>query len=152
MKKEEKYRLFVATLKDKIGNYLSKRNYNFKGIEIIPSMGTTEWLCVRFENEIIKYDITFNYWIKSFNGDISEDISISIYNLSHYSISVYEIFKYDDIQYQNDKFCLLNYSATFEQQVEQFCEYVISLFDNHLQRWITGEKWADIPFDWGPYK
>ena len=136
----------------KIGNYIQDLNYTFQGETIGNSeekMGDINFL---FRNIFINREIVVSYLPFDVRGDVNECMCIFIHRLPDDSYTLQNIFKHEGIQYNENKFCLLNYSGSFEDQLEQFCCYIIGLFENHLKIWISGEKWEDIPFDWGRYK
>lgn len=50
------------------------------------------------------------------------------------------------------KFMLKSYPGSFEEQVEDFCQFLEASFETNWKDVLLGEKWAEIPVDWGDYK
>lgn len=152
MEKDRKYFIAGNIIKKKIGNYLNKRNYEFNSIEIIKGINNSDSLSISFENSSVHRGIDFHYTYLDFRHEIANYFIVFIERKPRGVASIEDIFQHNKIKYDNSKFFLINHVGTFEQQVEQFCDYIIDLFEKYLQEWIKGEKWEDIPIDWRGYK
>jgi hypothetical protein len=156
MNKEEKYIVVNKLIKKRIGNYLHSKNYVYKGNKIVKDINDSDSLYVSFTNPLIQRSVVFDYFYLNFRHEIAEYFVVFIekepYAHSDDVHSIENIFKHEKKEHDASKFFLLNYEGTFERQVEQFCDYIIDLFGKYLREWLSGEKWLDIPFDWGNYK
>ena len=152
MKKEEKYILVSEIIRKEIGDYLKNKNYVFTNTEVIFGINNSDNFHVYFTNLNKKRTIEFSYTYLNFRNEVDEYFVIFITRKPHGIYSIEDILKYEKKKYDTTKFFLLNYEGAFEQQVKQFCDFIIGLFEEYLQRWLSGEIWEEIPFDWGRYK
>ncbi|MDR2131281.1 MAG: hypothetical protein LBP56_09010 [Odoribacteraceae bacterium] len=151
MNLKEKYISIQSVFMDRLGGYLEKYGYEFSEKEIEDD--ELKSLQLVFINNKINRSLTISYLPFNIRGETSERVIVFIARTNVNGVySLKDIFNHDNISFDSDRFCLLNYAGSFEEQLEQACKYYIALFDDYLQEWIKGEKWEDIPFDWDPYK
>lgn len=149
---EEKYVIAESVLLNRLGCYFEKYGYEFTDKKS-GGDGEMKSLQLVFINDGTLRVSRVYYLPFDFSGNASECVTVFIDQVNiNVSYSLEKLFKYYNIPFDPNHFCLLNYAGSFKEQLEQCCDYCIGLFDNYLQEWIKGDKWADIPFDWGSYK
>ncbi len=152
MKNTEEYKKFVSLALEQISNYLWALGYTYQCNEFYKDSLNIERVKIKFENKLLDRSIEFHHSKNNYGKINRSNISVFIQN-SKRSYILEDILKNEKINYESSKFSLLSYEGVFEQRITSFYSYLIDLFENaKIKKWLLGDKWADIPFDWGQYK
>lgn len=152
MKNIKEYKKFISYTINQISSCLKRLGYSYQSDELYIDSLDLEHVRILFSNNSLNRIIEFNYSKFIYNGISGSNVSVFIENDKR-SYILQDILEYENVYYNKSQFSLLNYEGDFEQQVANFYCFLIELFEKEqIKLWLLGEKWGDIPFDWGDYK
>lgn len=152
MRNTDGYNKFISITLIQTSKYLEIIGFTYQSNEFYNDSLNLEHVKINFLNSLIDRSIELNYSKNNYDGVVRDHVSVFIANAQK-SYILEDVLEYEKIYYIASQFSISKYEGSFEQQVEGFCKYLINLFENpKLKQWLIGEKWADIPFDWGRYK
>ncbi len=136
----EKFDIF-RTHWEQINNYFSLLNYSVK--QEITSIENTHFLKTHYTSANGSITASFGYFPLDAYNNIQETIYGNLYSENRLTIS---IVKFSEVDFNCTKkdFSLLKHSGSFEEKVNSFCTFLLSILSSpKLRLVLEGKSWSN---------
>ena len=140
----------TSIFKDRVlvnmNDYLKSLNFNFvRFVDDVNIFGGNT-VAIEYKNEIRQISI---YYSPDIGDKHSEFVLIHIHKIPNGVVSVSRLLEKKGLYFESN---LYKEGKDFESMVDDYCSYLIFVFDTYLKMILSGKDWVDISIDWYDYK